>query len=146
MSSSERSTWFESYKSFEYISHYLKLVQQKIRIASGFFTVRGWNLIRKYTRNKFTYLLIGIDEPGEERARRALINEIMRELRTGLDRERRQAAQALVEKMEADQFRLVDARATNHHAKLYIIDRKVALIASSNLTGQGLKDINPCRK
>jgi superfamily II DNA or RNA helicase len=140
MSSSERSTWFESYKSFEYISHYLKLVQQKIRIASGFFTVRGWNLIRKYTRNKFTYLLIGIDEPGEERARRALINEIMRELRTGLDRERRQAAQALVEKMEADQFRLVDARATNHHAKLYIIDRKVALIASSNLTGQGLKD------
>ncbi|MFB6277178.1 MAG: helicase-related protein [Halothece sp.] len=64
----------------------------------------------------------------------------MRELGTGLDRERRQAAQALVEKMEADQFRLVDARAANHHAKLYIIDQKAALIASSNLTGQGLKD------
>jgi phosphatidylserine/phosphatidylglycerophosphate/cardiolipin synthase-like enzyme len=33
---------------------------------------------------------------------------------------------------------MVDARATDHHAKLYLIDDKIAIIASSNLTGRGL--------
>lgn len=138
MSSAQRSTWFENRKSIEYITRYLELVETEIRIASGFFTIKGWNLIREYIRDKFVYLLIGINEPGEERARLALIHEIMRELRTGLDEERRQGVQALVEKMQAEELRLVDARATDHHAKLYLIDDKVALIASSNLTGKGL--------
>ena len=138
MSSPERSTWFENRKSIEYIAHYLELVETEIRIASGFFTIKGWNLIRKYIRDKFVYLLIGINEPGEEYARSALIDEIMRELRTGLDQERRQGVQSLVEKMQNEELRLVDARVTDHHAKLYLIDNKVALIASSNLTGKGL--------
>jgi len=33
---------------------------------------------------------------------------------------------------------MVDVRATDHHANLYIIDDKIAIIASSNLTGRGL--------
>lgn len=134
----ERQSWFDSHKALEYIRYHLEAARQDIRIASGFFTIRGWGLIRQHTTNKNTYLLVGLDEPGEERARQALIAEIMRDLRTGLDLERRQAVSDLIEKIQSHQFQMVDARATDHHAKLYIIDDQTAIIASSNLTGRGL--------
>jgi superfamily II DNA or RNA helicase len=136
---SKRKSWFEKGKSFGYISSYFEEAKKEIRIASGFFTMRGWGLLRKFTKNKQVYLLVGLDDPGEDRARKALIDEIMRDLRTGLDRERRQTVFDLVEKMKAGRFHLVDARATDHHAKLYIVDCTVAIITSSNLTESGLK-------
>ena len=37
-------------------------------------------------------------------------------------------------------MRLVDARALDHHAKIYIVDRAVAIIASANTTGRGFID------
>ena len=43
----------------------------------------------------------------------------------------------LVQKMAAGEFHIFDARAMNHHAKLYLIDRKVAIITSANTTGRG---------
>jgi len=66
----DRQSWFDSHKAIEYIRHYLENTQNEIRIASGFFTIRGWGLIREYTKNKNTYLLVGLAEPAEERARR----------------------------------------------------------------------------
>ena len=81
---------------------------------------------------------MGINDPGEDRARKALINEIMRDLRTGLDRDRRQAVRDLVKKMESDEFRIFDARAMAHHAKIYLIDCEAMIIGSSNTTGHGL--------
>lgn len=137
---SPRESWFEKNKALEYISRYFQAGKKEIRIASGFFTIRGWGLLRRHTKSKRVYLLVGLDDPGEERARKALIDEILRDLRTGLDRERRQAALDLVEKMQQGKFHLVDARATDHHAKLYIVDHKVAIIASSNLTRRGLME------
>jgi len=97
----ERQSWFSSRKALEYIRYYLEAARQDIRIASGFFTIRGWGLIRQYTTNKNTYLLVGLDEPGEECDRQALIAEIMRDLQTGLDRERRQAVSDLIEKIQS---------------------------------------------
>ena len=80
----ERQSWFSNRKALEYIRYCLKAARQDIRIASEFFTIRGWRLIRQYTTNKNTYLLVGLDEPAEECARQPLIGEIMRDLRTGL--------------------------------------------------------------
>ncbi len=134
----KRLSWFEPGKSLEYITGWLQKVNQKIRIATGFFTIKGWNLIRRHTKGKQTYLLVGLDEPGEQRARMALIEEIMRDLRTGLDRDRRRAVLDLVEKIQSNQFEIVDARAAEHHNKLYICDEKAAIQTSSNLTGKGL--------
>lgn len=131
------STWFESRITFEQIRRCFMEGKKEIRIASGFFTVKGWGLIRKSTTGKHVYLLVGIDDPGEERARKALVNEIMRDLRTGLDRSRRQAVSDLVQKMAAGEFQIFDARAMNHHAKLYLIDRQIAIITSANTTGRG---------
>ncbi len=134
----KRLSWFESGKSLQYITEQLEKAKQKIRIATGFFTIKGWNLIRRYTTGKKTYLLVGLDDPGEQRARMALIQEIMRDLRTGLDRDRRNSVRDLVKKIESNQFEIVDARAKDHHNKLYIFDERAAIQTSSNLTGKGL--------
>lgn len=139
-SSENRLSWFESGKSIEYITKWLEKANKKIRIATGFFTIKGWNLVRRYTTGKQTYLLVGLDDPGEQRARMALIQEIMRDLRTGLDRDRRQSVRDLIEKIESNQFGIVDARAKDHHNKLYICDEKAAIQTSSNLTGKGLRE------
>jgi len=135
-----RETWFQSQRALEYISDRFQAGQKEIRIASGFFTIKGWGMIRTYTKGKHVYLLVGIDDPGEERARKALIEEIMRDLRTGLDRDRRQAVADLVQRMESNQLQIVDARAMDHHAKLYLVDEEVAIMASSNLTRRGLME------
>jgi len=135
-----RETWFQSKRALEYISDRFQAGQKEIRIASGFFTIKGWGMIRKYTKGKHVYLLVGIDDPGEDRARKALIEDIMRDLRTGLDRDRRQAVADLVQRMESNQFQIVDARAMDHHAKLYLVDEEVAIMASSNLTRRGLME------
>ncbi|MBO1057761.1 MAG: DEAD/DEAH box helicase family protein [Dolichospermum sp. JUN01] len=136
----KRLSWFESGQSLEKITESLQKSKQIIRIATGFFTIKGWNLIRRYTKGKQTYLLVGLDDPGEERARMALVQEIMRDLRTGLDRDRRKSVRDLVQKIQSNQFEIVDARATNHHNKLYIVDEKEAIQTSSNLTGKGLME------
>ena len=49
----------------------------EVRIACGFFTIRGWNMIRSSTRDKHVFILVGIDEPGEERARLSLVKDIL---------------------------------------------------------------------
>ncbi len=83
------SAWFAPRVTFEQIRHHFQVGKEKIRIASGFFTLKGWGLIRRHTAGKHVYLLVGIHDPGEGRARAALIYGILLELRTGLDLERR---------------------------------------------------------
>ncbi len=134
----KRLSWFEPSKSLQYISDGLQKAKKRIRIATGFFTIKGWNLVRRYTQGKQVDLLVGLDEPGEQRARLALIQEIMRDLRTGLDRDRRQTVHDLIKKIQSQQFEIVDARATDHHNKLYICDEISAIQSSSNLTSKGL--------
>lgn len=92
--------WFDRGEAIKVIRYYFQCGEKLIRIATGFFTVRGYNLIRESARGKQMYILVGLDDPGKERVRKALVEEIMRYLRTGLDVDRRQAVQELVEKME----------------------------------------------
>lgn len=132
------ATWFDRGIALTVIRTCFEAGHSQIRIASGFFTILGWNYIRSYTRGKPVSLLVGIDEPGGERARLALVKEIMRALRTGHDRDRRRAVSELVVRIQNDQFQILDARALNHHAKIYVVDEAVAIIASSNTTGKGL--------
>ncbi|MEL7357900.1 MAG: helicase-related protein [Cyanobacteria bacterium J06560_6] len=131
-------TWFEKGTALRVIKTCFQTGSVKIRVASGFFTIRGWNYIRPHTRGKPVALLVGVDEPGEERARMALIQAIMRNLRTGRDLQRRQAVAELITRIENRQFQLLDARALSHHAKIYLVDEAVAIIGSSNTTGRGL--------
>jgi superfamily II DNA or RNA helicase len=134
------STWFESRITLEQVRRCFQSAREEIRIASGFFTLKGWGLIRKSTEGKRVYLLVGIDEPGEERARAALVKEIMQDLATGLDLGRRQSVEDLVKRMERGALWVMDARALSHHGKFYIADRHSAINASANTTGRGFLD------
>lgn len=130
--------WFDKGLALEILLFYLHRGKHAVRIATGFFTIRGYNLIRSAARGKKMFILVGIEEPGEKRVVKALVQEIMRQLRMGLAVDRRQAVEELVKQMEGGDFRIVDARATDHHAKLYIIDTEVVLVASANVSGRGL--------
>ena len=130
--------WFRPGIIYKQLRHHFLAAEAEIRIATGFFTISGWEPIRKFTTDKRIYLLVGIDEPGEGQARAALVQSMMEDLATGLERNRRKAVEDLVERMNAQQFRILDARATKHHGKLYLVDRLVAIHASANLTRRGL--------
>lgn len=130
--------WFDKGSALRILLFYLSRGRETIRIATGFFTVYGYSLIRKTARGKNMFILVGIEEPGEKRVVKALIQEILLHLRTGIGEDRRQAVQELVKKMERGEFHIIDARATDHHAKLYIIDEDVVLVASANVSGRGL--------
>lgn len=132
--------WFDRGEALKVIRYHFQCGSRLIRIATGFFTVRGYNLIRGSARGKQMYILVGVDDPGKDRVRKALVEEIMRDLRMGLDIDRRHAVQELVEKLEGGDFRIIDARAKDHHAKLFLVDDAIALVASSNVSQRGMID------
>lgn len=130
-------TWFDRNITLGNVRQAFLSGASVIRIACGFFTLRGWGLIRASTKDKQVLILVGIEEPAELRARAALVDAIMRDLATGLDRNRRSAVQDFVERIRAGAARVVDARAMDHHAKLYLVDNSIAIVTSANTTGRG---------
>lgn len=137
-SAQEKRVWFEAESALYVIRNQLNLGKKLIRIATGFFSVRGYNLIRPGTHGKKMYILVGLDKPSLERARKALVQEIMDDLRRGSDLERRQAVIDLIEKMEGGNFRIIDMRAKDIHAKMFIVDDIIAISASSNVSERGM--------
>jgi len=132
--------WFDRGTALKVVRHYFRTGEKLIRIATGFFTVRGYNLVRSSANDKQMYILVGVNDPGQERVRKVLVQEIMRDLRSGRDQDRRQAVEELVAKMEGGRFRIVDARAKDHHAKLFLVDDQIALVSSSNVSQRGMLD------
>lgn len=130
--------WFDRGTALKVVRYYFQAGKKLIRIATGFFTVRGYNLIRSAARQKQMYILVGVDDPGKDRVRKALVQEIMRDLRVGRDEDRRQAVQELVDKLEGGNFWIIDARAKDHHAKLFLVDDSIALVSSSNVSQRGM--------
>ncbi|MDZ8053578.1 MAG: helicase-related protein [Aulosira sp. ZfuVER01] len=143
MTDSPPRSWFDSKTIYEQIQYHFPKCQSKIRIASGYFTVNGWDQIRDVVKGKYVDLLVGINErtqrQDERHAQHLLIQEIKKDLATGSSPgNRRQAVADLVNRIRTGQFRIVDARARKHHAKLYFVDCKVVIITSANLTKHGL--------
>lgn len=132
--------YFDRGISLDVVRHHFRQGRSLIRIAAGFFTVRGYNLLRGAAVGKKLLLLVGLEEPDKERARRVMVQEILLDLRTGLDVDRRAAVRELVERMGQGALQVLDARALAHHAKLYIVHERVALVASANVSGRGLQD------
>src|SRR6266545_3862206 len=114
--------WFDRGTALKVVKYYFKNGKKLIRIATGFFSVRGYNLLRSSANEKLMYILVGVDDPGKDRVRKALVQEIMRDLRRGIDENRREAVYELAEKLKIGDFRIIDARAKDHHAKLYLVD------------------------
>ena len=127
-------------QALHYLRCYLPLSRQVTRIGVGFFTVRGYNLIRSALTAPRTAILVGLDEPGPERVQEALLDEILRDLRMGVDVGRRQAVENLVVRLAGGGVTIIDARTIGHHAKVYLVDDLLAIVGSFNLTGRGLQE------
>ena len=134
--------------TLEFLTFHLGNATQIVRIATGFFTVEGYNLLREVLKGKQVRLMVGYDEQSRDRLREKLIEDVMRHLNVWSGINRREAVVALVEALqkkwlvihEQPHSHIVDARIrTGDHAKVYIVDKKWAAAGSSNLTASGLK-------
>lgn len=124
------------------------MVARDIRIATGFFTVQGYNMIRSALVGKYVMILVGFDETSAERLKAKMVEDIMAHLARWDEHNRRESVLDLVRKIQAGDFRIVE-RAGNDildarirrgdHAKLYILDTTRVLVGSSNLTVSGLR-------
>jgi len=121
---------------------------QTIRIATGFFTIQGYDCLKFAFLDKIVHILVGFDESAKERLREKLIEDILLYLGRWDAPNRRDIVLMLVQKLEQGQlkivekgdFEFIDARIrSKDHAKIYIIDKKKVVVGSSNLTRSGLK-------
>lgn len=134
-------------RTIDFLAHHLPQAKHEVRIATGFFTVQGYNLIRDYLAGKIVKVMVGYDETSHERLREKLIDDIMLHLRRWDNSNRREAVIDLVNKLQRNEFQLLEQQASDliearirdrDHAKVYIIDNRIVLSGSANLTASGL--------
>ncbi|KAB2893820.1 MAG: hypothetical protein F9K28_07675 [Bacteroidetes bacterium] len=140
MDTQQRQGYIQAGRALEIIIEWANKSKAIIRIITGYFTVKGYNTVRQHFKDKKLILVVGVEDPGLLDARKALVQEIMRELRTGLDDGRHYAVEEIMRKIVNKELQIFDARALDHHAKVYIFDNKAVLVASSNFTFKGLHD------
>jgi superfamily II DNA or RNA helicase len=136
-------SWFDKRVAIERLRHYLSIGHSKVRIATGYFSISGWNLIRQAIGDKQVDLIVGIHEPDRKDIRevkQAIIQDLLHDLSIGRTENRRQVVEELIQKIKSGKLKVVDGRSYRHHAKLYIIDRQVAILGSANLSMSGLKN------
>ena len=71
-----------SSRTIRFLEPVFQAGQKTVRIATGFFTVEGYDLIREHLADKRVYLMVGFDEMSKERLREKLIDDIMFHLST----------------------------------------------------------------
>ncbi len=130
-----------------FVGPYLQRADRLIRIATGFFTVEGYDLLRPCLTGKQIRILVGFDETSHERLREKLVDDIMLHLSQWDAANRREAVLDLVDKLSRGELtiieqgspEMIDARVRKKdHAKVYVIDEVVVIVGSSNLTRSGL--------
>ena len=134
--------------TLRFLTHHLASVQRELRIATGFFTIQGYDLIRHAVQGKSVLLLVGFDETSTERLQQKLLDDVFAYLSRWDIEDRRIAVRALITALQEGHFRIaerktldwMDARIrSGDHAKLYILDDQLVLVGSSNLTVSGLR-------
>jgi len=120
----------------------------RLRIATGFFTIQGYQLLAQYISQAETYLLIGFEERNPyARQSRYAAQTLLRWFEESLDRgvpssEKR----AAIKRLHSEVLKsLVGVRyyepkyIEGLHAKAYIFDEYSAYVTSANLTKTGLE-------
>lgn len=122
-----------------FVKAYFPSVRQVLRIATAYFTLRGYKLGRDFVRAPAQlHVLVGRSE--EHHAYEAVVDEIIAELgqcQTDL----MTAVGDLLERMRTGRFFIREARSMQvpFHCKIYLIDDQVAWHGSCNYTYRGLK-------
>lgn len=135
-------------RALDFLKPHFDQAQRLVQIATGFFTIQGYDMVRGVLAGKMVQLLVGFDEQSKERLRQKLIEDIMAHLGQWSAEDRRAAVQELVERIQAGRFILterrerderIDARTRSRdHAKVFILDESKVIVGSINLTAGGL--------
>lgn len=134
-------------RAIDFLAIHLPKARRQIRVATGFFTVQGYNLIRRHVLGKHIKVMVGFDETAHEQLKQKLIEDIMQHLSRWNESNRRDAVLDLVTKLQRGEFQIseqatpqiIDARIRHRdHGKVYIIDDQLVLSGSANLTVNGL--------
>jgi superfamily II DNA or RNA helicase len=124
---------------FEFIKAYFPKAQNTIRIASAYFTLKGYKIGKDFISPK-TQLQILVGREEGVHAKDALIDEIVADFGDCGD-DLHDAIRDLLQRIDNGQFVIKDARElqVKFHCKFYICDDKYIWHGSANYTGKGLK-------
>jgi hypothetical protein len=98
--------------TLKFITHHLSIAKHEVNIATGFFTIQGFNLIRQHLTGKNVRVMVGYDETSRERLREKLIEDVMLHLSYWEETNRREAVLDLVEKLRRKEFQCVRGKRT----------------------------------
>ena len=121
-----------------FIKEYFPKAKKSIHIASAYFTLKGYRLIRNYIPlGVQLHFLVGKSDARE--TQEAVIEEIRRELRECRENLRDVVAE-LIQRIRNNEFIIRDARKVQieYHPKIYIIDSIFMYHGSSNCSGKGI--------
>lgn len=126
---------------------HLETAQREVSIATGFFTVDGFSLIRQHLAGIRVRILIGFDEKARGDLQGRILAAILHDLSTSNATNRRADVEAIVERLQRGELQFVEEIPTENmatkvkegdHAKVYILDNQAVIITSANLTKAGL--------
>ncbi|WP_116125841.1 phospholipase D-like domain-containing protein [Lewinella sp. IMCC34183] len=137
-----------SSNAVEALKPYLQRAERSVDVATGYFTVQGYDLIRPHLGAVRVRLLLGFDENDREKLREAVIENILAHLASWDVADRRAAVIELVCCLKNRQLFIghtegaaIEGRAQwGNHGKVYIFDDTYVLAGSANLTHSGLKN------
>lgn len=134
--------------TLSFLVKYLSQPANLLRVASGYFTLQGYHLLQIHLQCKEVRILIGYDQDAPIVLHNELVKRLLEDLRFWNNAERRAAVESIVASIQQGQFRIVkkdDAEELQFksrqkdHAKIYILDDRLALPSSANLTHSGLR-------
>lgn len=132
-----RLDWWDRHSN-TFLDEHLAGDKEIVRVATGFFSASGYDLLRQHFDDCRLNVFVGYDERSQEELQRTFLDEFFAQL-GNWQADRYAAVAAMVEKLDADELRVMDARARSRdHAKVYIVDNQRVIVGSVNLTRSGL--------
>jgi superfamily II DNA or RNA helicase len=133
--------------AIDFLRYHLAHPANSLRVATGYFTLQGYNLLRPYLQCNEVRILVGFDQNAPIILHNELVKDVMFHLRKWNSAERREAVQQIVASIRAGNFQIVKKDSIEmlgirsrqkHHEKVYILDEYLVLEGSVNLTVGGL--------
>jgi phosphatidylserine/phosphatidylglycerophosphate/cardiolipin synthase-like enzyme len=124
---------------FEFIKEYFPKAQNTIKIASAYFTLKGYKIGKDFVSPE-TQIKILVGREEGINVKNTLINEIVADF-GDCDEDLHDAIVDLLRRIKDGQFVIKDARElqVRFHCKFYICDDTYMCHGSANYTGLGLK-------
>jgi superfamily II DNA or RNA helicase len=128
-------------QTIDFLGEHLPSAKRQIRIATGFFTVEGYSLIRPYVAGKTVKVMVGYDASCDG-GNCKLIDDIIAHLTGWTEANRHEVVLDLVGKLQRGEFLLAKqataAVKNTRNVRVHIIDDNSVLLGSGNLTADGL--------